>query len=108
MVFVVFQMTGLNLNSLIVNSKSIYCYDSGLTDINCAVPQGSVQGLLLLLLYRNDLNQAIKFCKFNHFDDEANLLYLRKSIKRINELVNIDLKSLVNWLNADKASLNVK
>ena len=34
--------------------------------------------------------------------------YLGKSIKKLNKLVNIDLKNLVNWLNADKISLSVK
>ena len=36
------------------------------------------------------------------------LLYLGKSIKKLNNLVNIDLKSLNNWVNANKISLNVK
>ena len=29
-------------------------------------------------------------------------------IKKLNKLVNADLKLLVNWVNADKISLNVK
>ena len=40
---------------------SINGYESGLATINCGVPWGSVLGFLLLLLYINDLNQAIKF-----------------------------------------------
>ena len=63
---------------------------------------------LPFLLYINDLNQAIKFCKVHHFADDTNLLYLGKSIKKLNKFVNIDLKNLVNWLNANKISLNVK
>ena len=60
------------------------------------------------LLYINDLNQAIKFCKVHHFADDTNLLYLGKSFKNLNKFVNIDFKNLVNWLNANKVSLNVK
>ena len=70
--------------------------------------QGSVLGPLLFLLYINDLNQAIKFCKVPHFADDNNLLYLGKSIKKLNKLVNYDLKNLLYWLNANKVSLNVK
>ena len=79
-----------------------------LVSLNCGVPQGSVLGPLLFLLYINNLNQAIKFCKVHHFADDTNLLYLGKSIKKLNKFVNIDLKNLVNWLNANKISLNVK
>ena len=81
---------------------SINSFDSGLTTINCGVPQGSVLGPLLFLLHINDLNQAIKFCKVHLFADDTNLLCLSNSIKKLNKLVNADLKHLVNWLNANK------
>ena len=70
---------------------SINAYDSDLAAINCGVPQGFIQGSLLFLLYINDLNQAIKFCKAHHFADGNNLLYLNNSIKKLNKLFNADL-----------------
>ena len=87
---------------------SINGYESGLVALNCGVPQGSVLGPLLFLLYINDLNQAIKFCKVHHFADDTNLLCLSNSIKKLNKLVNANSKHLINWLNANKISLNVK
>ena len=87
---------------------SINGYESSLAVINCGVPQGSVLGPLLFLLYINDLNQAIKFCKVHHFADDTNLLCHSNSIKKLNKLVNADLKHLINWLNANKISFNVK
>ena len=87
---------------------SINGYESSLAVINCGVPQGSVLGPLLFLLYINDLNQAIKFCKGHHFADDTNLLCHSNSIKKLNKLVNAYLKHLVNSLNANKISLNVK
>ena len=53
-----------------------------------------------LFLMINDLNQAIKFCKVHHFADQNNLLHFNKSIAKLNKLVNSDMKSLVEWLNA--------
>ena len=58
-----------NLNQYV----SINGFDSGLTTINCGVPQESVLGPLLFLLYINDLNQGIKFCKVHHFAGDTNL-----------------------------------
>ena len=83
---------------------SINEYESGIAPINWGVSQGSVLEPLLFLLYINNLNQAIRFCKFHHFADETNLLYLSNSIKKLDKLVNADLKHLVDWL----ISLNVK
>ena len=87
---------------------SINGYNSSLSSIAYGVPQGSVLGPLLFLLYINDLHRAIKFCKVHHFADDTNLLFLTNSIRKLNKLINTDLKNLSNWLNANKISLNVK
>ena len=67
---------------------SINGYESGLATVNCSIPQGSVLRPLVFLLYINDLNQAIKFCKVNQFADDTNLLCLSNSIKKLNKLIN--------------------
>ena len=83
-------------------------FDSGLAAINCDIPQGSVLGPLLFILHINALNHTTKFCKVHHFADNTNVLCMSNSIKKLNKLVNADLKHLVHWLNANKISLNVK
>ena len=70
--------------------------------------QGSALGPLLFLLNINDLNKAIKFCKVYHFAGDTNVLRLNDSFKKLNKLDNADLKDLVDWLNANEISLNVK
>ena len=72
MAYVVLLINSLNLISHIENNVSINGYDSNLADVIFDVPQGSVLGLLLFLVYINDLNQALKFCKVHHFADDTN------------------------------------
>ena len=81
---------------------SINGYESSLAALNCGIPQGSVLEPLLFLLYINDLNQAIKSCNVHHFGDDTNLLCLSNSTKKLNKLVNSDLKYLANLLNENK------
>ena len=85
---------------------SINGYDSNLADVKFGVPQGSVLGPLLFLVYINDLNQALKFCKVHHFADDTNLIHFSKSVYRLNKYVNLDLKNLTYWLNANRILLN--
>ena len=94
--------------SICSQNVSISGYEPGLAAINCDDPQGSVLGPQLFLLYKNNLNQAVKFCKVHHFADDTNLLCWNIFVKKLNKLFNPDLKHLVNWLNTNKTSRSVK
>ena len=63
---------------------------------------------LLFLLCINDLTQAMKFCKIHNFADDTNLLCVSNSIKKLNKLVNAELKYPVTWLSPNKISFNAK
>ena len=59
---------------------SINGYDSNPAIVKLGVLQGSVPGPPLLLIYINDLNQALKSCKVHQFADDKNLLHFSKSV----------------------------
>ena len=81
---------------------SINEYGFGSGAINCGVHQRSVLRSLLLLLYINDLNQAIKFSKVHSFAEDTNLLCLSNSTRKLNKLVSTSCNHLLNWLTANK------
>ena len=62
---------------------SINGFDSKKQKIKLGVPQGSVLGPLLFLIYINDLHQSVKFSTTRHFADDTNLLIIDKTIKKI-------------------------
>ena len=80
---------------------------SPLLNISCGVPQGSILGPLLFLIYINDMHTAVKFSTVYHFADDTNLLYHHKNPKVLRKHMNSDLKLLYNWLCANRLSLNV-
>ena len=85
---------------------SINGFQSKTKNISIGVPQGSVLGPLLFLIYINDLNVSINYAIVHHFADDTNLLITGKSLKTIKKHTNIYLKLLCNWLKANKISFN--
>ena len=70
------------------------------------VLQRSVLGPLLFILFINDLHKVVDFSTVHHFADDTNMLLVKKSTPTMNRFKNRDLKLVVEWIRANKLSLN--
>ena len=97
----------LKIENSLLNLKAI---KSDMKAICNGVPQGSILGPLLFLVYINDFSNASKAFNFLMYAGDTTLYCCLEDIKSDNkeQVLNNELQRVYSWLNANKLSLNVR
>ena len=80
------------------------CY-SDPSNITCGVPQGSILGPLLFLIYVNDMSQTVKSNPFLYADDSC-LIFQGKDVTEIEKQLNGDFTNICEWFVDNRLSIH--
>ena len=101
-------MSNVWFRNYLSNRKQFVDYEntkSCLLDILCGVPQGSILGPLLYLLYVNDIGNASD-CEILSFADDTTLILSDPDLKCLYEKSNVEINKLYTWFCTNKLQLN--
>ena len=108
-----YGIRGIALNyfsNYLANRKQYVSIDgaqSKLASVVCGVPQGSILGPILFLLYINDLNSVSSILKTIMFADDTNLFLTGNDLITVERQFNNELVLINTWFQANLLSLNV-
>ena len=104
--------TGFLYYNLICLSNRSQCCSvngkiSGFMPINCGVPQASILGPLLFIIYINDLQNTTSTCDISMYADDTDLSSAMSYPNDINVELTPEFLKICDWLQANKLSLNI-
>ena len=97
--------------SYLTNRTQSVCVNGVVSDsqtIMFGVPQGSVLGPLLFIMYINDLPHVIRFCNIELYADDTLLYFASSNVSSIETNLTTDLENVINWLHSNFLILNLR
>ena len=97
------------LKSYLSNRQQFVSIDKRvfLLNIKCAVPQGSILGPLLSLIYINDIVNSSMVLAFVLFADDTNIVLSHTNLNEVIKTLNAELKKVSSRFKCNKLSLNI-
>ena len=86
---------------------SLGTMESDAKKIQCGVPQGSILGPLLLLIYVSDLHKCSSILDFHLFADDTNIFFQDQNLHSLELKLNEELDKVNQWLQLNRLSLNI-
>ena len=74
--------------------------------LTCGIPQGTILGPLLFIIYINDLPNCLSNAEPRMYVDDTHISFASHNIDNINTVLNVDLARVEKWLTANKLTLN--
>ena len=81
---------------------------SGTRDISCGVPQCSILGPMLFLIYIDDLDNHLEYCNIKLYADDTVLYWTNEEEGTCHSNVRQDMNLLFEWCNTNKLTVNIK
>ena len=76
--------------------------------VHCGVPQGSLLGPLLFIIYINDFHKSSDRLSFIHFADDSSIFFSHPNPNYLLGTINTELNHICDWIKANKLSLNLQ
>ncbi|CAH1256204.1 ACSS3 [Branchiostoma lanceolatum] len=74
--------------------------------VKYGVPQGSILGPLLFIIYVNDMPECLQSCDISMYADDTVIYYSNKDFTNIENVLQNDLQRLSQWFAANSLSMN--